>query len=261
MLRLLLVLALAPLAACASDSGDAYADDMRREHDGETPVASGATDGADALDVTETAVVYGVAADGDSLRGTFVVPAGGGDALPGLIVIHEWWGLNRNVIDQARRLANEGYAALAVDLYGGASADTPDGAQALMQAAEQPAMTDNLRQGYAFLEQRGAPRIGSVGWCFGGGQSLQAALALPTALDAAVMYYGQPVTDADALRPLQLPVLALFGADDASFPPDVIEVYPGADHAFANPSGERYQPAAAADAWTRTTAFLAEHLR
>ena len=275
MLRTLaLCLALLPLAACAD--GD-YADDMRREHDGETPTASGATDGADMLDVTVAEVAYGVGADGDSLRGRLVTPADARADLPGLVVIHEWWGLNDNIVDQARRLAAEGYAALAVDLYGGESADTPDGAMALMQAVDDAAAVGNLEQAHAFLRARGAPTVGSVGWCFGGGKSLQAALALPTELDAAVVYYGQPVTDAEALRPLQMPVLGLFGSEDAAFPPDTlaafeaalaeagveheIEVYDGADHAFANPSGQSYQADAAEDAWARTTAFLAEHLR
>ena len=278
-------LALAPLllSACASDSGSApgtdsgdYADEMHAQHAGETPVASGATEGAAALDVTVTPVAYGVSAAGDTLRGQLVAPTGAPADLPGLIVIHEWWGLNGNVVDQARRLADQGYAALAVDLYGGETADTPDAAMALMRAVDEAAATDNLRQAYAFLDGRGAPRVGSVGWCFGGGQSLNAALALPTQLDAAVVYYGQPVTDVDRLATLRLPVLGLFGADDTSFPPDLLDafeaalaeagveheivVYPDADHAFANPSGERYQPEAARAAWAQTTAFLAEHL-
>ena len=280
MLRLLaLALALVPLAACGdSTSGDGYADDMRRAHDGETPTPSGATAGADALDVTVTPVAYGVSAAGDSLRGQLVTPNDpDAAALPGLVVIHEWWGLNDNIVDQARRLADQGYAALAVDLYGGETADAPDAAMALMQAVDAEAAVDNLRQAHAFLAARGAPAVGSIGWCFGGGQSLQAALALPAELDAAVVYYGQPVTDAEALRPLQMPVLGIFGAEDAAFPPDTLDafqaalaeagvthevvVYPGADHAFANPSGERYQPEAAEDAWARTTAFLAEHLQ
>lgn len=279
MLRLVaLVLAPLLLVACASDSGgDGYADDMRVQHDGDSASASGATDGAAALDVTVTPVAYGVSASGDSLRGQLVTPAGAPDGLPGLVVIHEWWGLNDNVVDMARRLADQGYAALAVDLYGGEAAETPDAAMALMQAVDETAATDNLRQAVGFLDARGAPRVGSIDWCFGGGQALQAALALPTELDAAVIYYGQPVIDADRLAALQMPVLGLFGAEDASFPPDTlaafeaalaeagveheIVVYPGADHAFANPSGEKYQPEAAEDAWQKTTALLARALK
>lgn len=279
MLRLA-ALALAPLllSACASDSGSGdYAGEMRHRHDGDAPVASGATDGAAALDVTVTPVAYGVSAAGDTLRGQLVTPAGAPGDLPGLIVVHEWWGLNGNVVDQARRLADLGYAALAVDLYGGETAETPDRAMTLVRAVDDAAATDNLRQAYAFLAARGAPRIGSVGWCFGGGQALNAALALPAELDAAVVYYGQPVTDVARLSTLDLPVLGLFGADDTSFPPELlaefeaalgeagvaheIVVYPGADHAFANPSGEKYQPQAAEDAWAKTSSFLAEHLQ
>jgi carboxymethylenebutenolidase len=107
--------------------------------------------------------------------------------------------------------------------------------------------------------------------------SLRTALALPERLDAAVIYYGRPVTDADRLAALEMPVLALFGGADDSIPQDTVRafeagldaagvpnevvVYPGAGHAFANPSGNRYEPEAAEDAWSRTTAFLAEHLK
>lgn len=280
LLALLLCLALAACGSDRADSGAAdYADDMREQHDGETPEASGAAGDVSALDVTAQEVEYATVG-GETVTGTLVRPANASGLLPGVIVIHEWWGLNDNVRDMARRLADQGYAVLAVDLYGGRVASTPDSAMAFMQAAmgREADLTDNLEQAYAYLTEREqAPTVGSVGWCFGGMWSLRTALALPTDLDASVIYYGRPVTEADALRPLAMPVLALFGGADESIPMETVEafetaldaagvtnevvVYPGAAHAFANPSGQAFDAEAAEDAWTRTTAFLAEHLQ
>jgi carboxymethylenebutenolidase len=197
---------------------------------------------------------------------------------PGVIVIHEWWGLNDNVETMARMLAHQGYAALAVDLYGGESAETPENARALMQRTmddPEPAK-ENLRQAHAYLTgELGAPATGVIGWCFGGGWSLQTALMIPE-LDAAVMYYGRVVTDPEELRALDTPLLGIFGAEDEGIPVDqvremeaalgelgkdaTIHVYEGAGHAFANPSGTRYQPEAAKDAWEKTVAFFDQHL-
>ena len=272
------MLLVAALAACQPDDAPDYADDMREQHDGETPTASGMTDGADDLPVTAERVTYATV-DGEAVTGYFARPEAGGDSLPGLIVIQEWWGLNENVEAMARRLAGEGYQALAVDLYGGEVAETPDGAMQLMQAAmeREAALTDNLRQAHAYLTEAGAPRVGTIGWCFGGMWSLRTALALPDAVDATVMYYGRPVTDAGQLGALTMPVLALFGGADESIPQSTVEafddaltqarvahevvVYPGAAHAFANPSGQAYDPEAAENAWDRTTSFFAAYLK
>ncbi|MDZ7692395.1 MAG: dienelactone hydrolase family protein [Balneolaceae bacterium] len=102
-----------------------------------------------------------------------------------------------------RRLAEQGYTALAVDLYMGESADSPDQAGKLArQAGQNPGQAiSNLKQAYAYLdEQQNASNIGTIGWCFGGGWSLQAALAMPQMVDAAVIYYGRLVTDLEQLK-------------------------------------------------------------
>jgi carboxymethylenebutenolidase len=169
---------------------------------------------------------------------------------------------------------------LAVDLYGGATAETPDAAQALMTAllAEPEAARNNLSQAYDYLEKYAlAPRIASVGWCLGGGWSLQTALLFPEALDGMVMYYGQVLTERDRLAPMNVPVLGFFGAEDESIPVrDVqafrttlqelgktaeIRIVPRADHAFANPSGGNYNEQAANEAWDATLKFLERHLK
>ena len=278
MRALALALTMLTLAACEPSGDSGYAADMREEHDGETPTASGATAGAAELPVTGRTVRYADIA-GDSLAGFLAVPDSATGPLPGLIVIHEWWGLNDNVRDMTRRLANEGYAALAVDLYGGAVATTPDSAMAIMQRtmADRESAIDNLRQAFAYLTlDLQAPAVGSIGWCFGGGMSLQTALALPDELGAAVIYYGQVETDPALLVDLDMPVLGLFGGADEGIPVESVRafeaalgevgvaneivVYPSADHAFANPSGERYDAEAAEDAWGRVVAFLGAHL-
>jgi carboxymethylenebutenolidase len=277
-MRPLLILPLL-LALVACGPSDDYADRMAHEHAGETPTATAATDGADTLGVIEESVVYATV-EGRPVTGYLARPEGEAGALPGVIVIHEWWGLNDNVRAMTRRLAAEGYATLAVDLYEGRVAENPDSARALVQAASarEGALTENLVQAYRYLAgERHAPRVGAIGWCFGGGWSLRTALALPDSLDAAVVYYGQPVTERDRLARLNVPVLGLFGGADQGIPvarvremeatlhelgkDATIVVYEGANHAFANPSGDRYDAEAAEDAWDRTVAFFAEHLK
>ena len=161
-------------------------------------------------------------------------------------MIHEWWGLNDNVRAMAARYANEGYQVLAVDLYGGQAATTPDGAMALMRTAlGRPNETHaNLRQAYDYLTEHGATRVGVVGWCFGGSQSLNAALALPDQIDATVIFYGgNPPSDAAALRPLKMPILALYGAEDTSIPAEARSAFDaalteaGVTHEFPRLSG------------------------
>jgi carboxymethylenebutenolidase len=269
-----LPIAVLTVAATAQDEQREHAERMAREHAHDAPVANPVSQTAPAVEVATSEVQYATV-DGRPVTGYLARPATADRPLPGLIVIHEWWGLNDNIRAMTRRLAGEGYAALAVDLYGGQAAADPDTAFKLMTAAnERPAAAeDNLRQAYAYLaEQLRAPAVGSIGWCFGGGWSLSTALLLPDRLDAAVIYYGHLVTDPERLATLEMPILGLFGEQDQGIPLESVRafeaalrglgkeakivVYPGADHAFANPSGRNYQPEAAEKAWLETVAFL-----
>jgi carboxymethylenebutenolidase len=133
-----------------------------------------------------------------------------------------------------------------------------------------------LKQAFAYLEGDGQ-KVGTIGWCFGGGWSLGAAMALPDDVDATVIYYGRLVTEEEALAPLSMPILGFFGSEDQGIPIDsvnafeaalnalgkdaAIHVYEGADHAFANPSGNAYQAEPAQDAWGKTLAFFDAHLK
>ena len=250
---------------------DDYVEAMAREHADDAPVAA-AADGAPAGGISGKAVDYGpgtgyLAVPPDEVRG-------------GLVVIHEWWGLNDNIREMSNRLAAEGYLALAVDLYEGEVAAEPGEARELMSALmdDPERIESHLRAAHAWLREDGeAATVASIGWCLGGALSLRLAMMLPEELDAAVISYGRVVTDPERLAPLMMPILGIFGGQDRGIPVEsVLEfeglldtlgktaeivIYEDADHAFANPSGTRYEPEAAEDAWRRTLSFLEEHLQ
>ncbi|HEV2110279.1 MAG TPA: dienelactone hydrolase family protein [Gammaproteobacteria bacterium] len=269
---------LSPSLYAASMSDADYLAAMAAMHASDTPAPSPAAVEKPAQPVTGAEVVYATVG-GKEVRGYLSRPAAAKGPLPGIIVVHEWWGLNDNIRRMTDRLAGEGYEALAVDLYGAPAAKTPDEAKKLMLVAmaDKDAVKDNLRQAYAYLrDHEKATTLGVIGWCFGGGWALQTALLFPDKLDAVVMYYGQPVTDVKALATLRMPLLGLFGEEDMGITvADVlnfqdalkqagvdaeIHEYPGVGHAFANPSGQSYKPAVAKDAWERTKAFFKQHL-
>ncbi len=259
-------------------SDEEYAGRMAEEHREDSPVPGAASQGEPAAAVETEAVTYATV-DGNAVAGYLARPRDSEGAAPGIIVIHEWWGLNDNIRTMAEKLAGEGYTALAVDLYGGQVAEDSDEAQQLMQSAMQnvEAAHQNLRQAYTYLEEsHQTPRIGTIGWWFGGGWSLNTALLFPNQVDATVIYYGRLVTDTEKLETLQMPILGIFGAEDSGIPLDMVKefeqaldslrkdaaihIYEGAEHAFANPSGTRYKADAAADAWEKTLAFFEQHL-
>ena len=261
------------------ESAPNLSDRMEQEHRGETPTATEAALLEPAMPVTAEAVTYATVA-GEPITGYLAQPEGAEAGLPAIIAIHEWWGLNDNIRAMTERLAGEGYTVLAVDLYNSQVADTSAAARQLMQAVmndPEPAEA-NLQQAFDYLvTEQAASAIGSIGWCFGGGWSLQTGLLLPQQLDALAIYYGRLVTEPEQLEPLQMPIIGFFGAEDQAIPveqvrefeaalesldkPAEIYIYEEAGHAFANPSGERYAPEAAADAWAKTTEFFAQYLQ
>ena len=197
---------------------------------------------------------------------------------PAVGVIHEWYGLNDHIKHWADRLASDGYAALAVDLYGGVVAKNSEEAMAAMKAVDAAKSLAVMQAGEKFLREDArtkAKKVASLGWCFGGGKSLQLALNSST-LDACVLYYGHLETDAAKLSALKAPVLAIFGSKDGSIrPADVatwvdgmvkaerehrVMIFP-AVHAFANPSNAKYDEQSASVAWENVRMFLAEKLK
>ena len=147
----------------------------------------------------------------ETVNGMLYTPAGKGP-FPALIVIHEFWGLNGWVKDQASKLADQGYAALAIDLYRGKVADTPDMGHELMRGVPPDRAVRDLKAAYDFLASQPnvkKNRIGSIGWCMGGGYSLDAAIAEPE-LAASVINYGHLATDPAEMKKIQSPILGLF---------------------------------------------------
>ena len=268
----------APADSAEVAAGRENVEAMAEEHAADTTDPSPAAEMAPAREVvSDPRLPYAEA--GDTLvYGHFAAPADVFEPLPAVILIHEWWGLNDNVRAMADRLAGEGYMVLAVDMYAGKTAKSPEEARQLMlQVVEDPDVgKDNIRSAYEFLQTAGAPHIGSLGWCFGGGWSLTTAQLFPDDLDAAVIYYGRVTDDEEALRPVSAPILGLFGAADQGIPVDSVEsfraalerlrkdheihIYPDVGHAFANPTGQNYNADAAMDAWQKTLEFLDRHL-
>lgn len=281
----MLVLVLAACNAGTSTADDAATaagrknvDAMFREHANDTTDSSLAAQIDPVRPVISQTMAYTEFRD-ELVYGYFAAPADMFEPLPAIIMIHEWWGLNDNIRAMADRLAGEGYIVFAVDMFRGKVANTPGEARLLMlDVVEDPEPArDNIRAAYNFVSNTaGAPRVASIGWCFGGGWSLNAAQLFPDELDAAVIYYGQVTNDDEVLGPIGAPILGLFAAEDAAIRTssvlafkDALErlrknydihIYPGVGHAFANPTGRNYDAAAADDAWRRTLAFLDLHL-
>ena len=239
---------------------------------------SGSSEAGDVSAVVAETLAY-AEVDERLVYGHFAFPANMVDPLPGVIVVHERWGLDDGVRAQADRLAAQGFVVLAVDLYGGATATDVSSASPLMvQVLENPQLAeDNIRQAYQFLIDTGpAPAIGAMGWSFGGGWALNTALLFPDELDATVIYYGQVSDDQERLEPLNVPVLGLFGARDRGVTAETVDgfeaalealgkdydirTFPDVGHGFADPDSATYNAVIAEEAWTLTIDFLNRHL-
>lgn len=215
----------------------------------------------------------------ETVSGYLALPSGAGKH-PAIIVIHEWWGLNDWVKQQAEKFAEQGYVALAVDLYRGQSAKTPDDAHILMRGLPDDRGLRDLESAFAYLSSRpdvDTKKIGAIGWCMGGGWSIKLAEDQPK-LAAFVVNYGPLPTDAAIIAKIKAPMLGNFGADDKGIPPSAVQafesamkkdgssvdikIYDGAGHAFQNPNNkDGYRPEATADADKRIDSFFAKTLK
>lgn len=212
---------------------------------------------------------------GDETVSAFLALPSSSGKHPALVVIHEWWGLVPWVKDQAGRLAANGYVALAVDLYRGATAENSSQASKLARGLPPARALGDLQAAYQYLASRPdvePARIGVIGWCMGGGWALRLAEHQPH-LAACVVNYGALPQSQESIRAIKAPVLGNFGRDDRGIPPAAVtafaaamkaagnnihvKIYAGAGHAFQNPNNKAgYRPQAARDAWARTLAFL-----
>jgi carboxymethylenebutenolidase len=166
-----------------------------------------------------------------------------------------------------------------VDLYRGKQTDNPEQAHELMRGLPDDRALRDLAAAFAYLKtspEVNPDRIGSIGWCMGGGYSIKLAVAEPT-LAACAVYYGPLPTEPESLAAIQAPVLGFFGDKDEGIPeasvlafddamrklgrPVEVHVYRNAGHAFANPEGKNFHREAAADAWGKLKGFFGKHLK
>jgi carboxymethylenebutenolidase len=215
----------------------------------------------------------------EKVSGYLAAPAGS-TKKPALVVIQEWWGLNDFIKRKADGFSRQGYVALAVDLYRGKVTADPDTAHQLMRGMPEDRAMRDLQAAVVYLRSRpdvDGKRIGSIGWCMGGGYSLALALADPT-LAGSVIYYGRLVTDDAKIAGLSVPLLGNFGGKDQGIPTETVreferkakaasktadfKIYPEAGHGFASSSDpEVFRAEDAKDADARADAFLARVLK
>ena len=192
-----------------------------------------------------------------------------------LFVFHEWWGLNDYIKQEAERLGKDlgNVNVLAIDLYNGNVATEREQAMKYMQAVTTERARAIINGAIAYAGKD--PDIATIGWCFGGSWSLQAAILAGDKAEAAVMYYGMPERDVEQLKKLDAPVLGIFAEQDGSITPEIVRDFEqkmkeadkevtikmyDAVHAFANPSNPKYDKVAAADAHKLAVEFLKKHL-
>ena len=217
--------------------------------------------------------------DGQPVHGLLYEPAGQG-VHPAIVVVHEWWGLDGWVKEQAQNLADEGYVALAVDLYHGKVTSSPATAQKLMMGLNRQQAVANVVAAAKYLAAQknvNAKRIGAVGWCMGGGYAALLAVHDPH-LKAVAINYGELPESRAELAMIHASVLGIFGgADPVVTPKEVhafeqtmhslhkpieVKIYAGAGHAFENSNNQRgYREADAKDAQAQMRRFFARELK
>ncbi len=219
-------------------------------------------------------------ADGTELHGYLAQPSETG-VYPAVLLIHEWWGFNEGMTVLADALAAEGYVVLAADAYRGEVTSQVPRALYLRLSTPEAQVFNDVDAALAYLMAQDSvdtDKIASMGFCFGGGHSLQLGMRQSENLALTILYYGTVVTNPELLRPLidNQPVLGLFGEDDTSIPtadvlefeaalnsldiPNQVTIYPGVGHAFLNEDNYN-EPGAAGDAWQETLEFLADNLK
>jgi carboxymethylenebutenolidase len=228
-------------------------------------------------DISTSEVTY---KSGDEMiKGFLSIPKGNGP-FPALIVIHEWWGLNGWIKENAKMFAEKGYVSLAVDLYRGKITTNPDEAHEIMRGLPEDRAVRDLKSAVAYLQSRSdvkKDKIGSIGWCMGGGYSLQTALNVPQ-LSACVINYGRLVTEQESIDKINCPILGIFGEQDRGIPPNSVKtfeevckksgkqittyIYPNVGHAFMNPNNKGgYNKETTEKAWNEIFTFFEKKLK
>ncbi|MEZ4515792.1 MAG: dienelactone hydrolase family protein [Chloroflexota bacterium] len=211
-------------------------------------------------------------------RGHLAMPDGIGP-WPGVVVIQEWWGLNDNIRQTADYIAENGFVALAPDLYFGETASEPDDARKLAMALQWDEALQVIQVAVNTLinHPEVSPKvIGLTGFCMGGGLAWHGAAKLTGLGAVAPCSGGGPEMTPDEVEQISVPVLAIYGELDRGVSPEVAQrratmmdeagiehetvIYPGAEHAFLNDTRPVYNPEAAEDAWQRMFALFRDNL-
>jgi carboxymethylenebutenolidase len=187
-----------------------------------------------------------------------------------IFVIQEWWGLNDYIKKQSETLWSDlGLNVIALDMYDGKLATTRDSAAAYMQAVKKNRLEDIIKGAIMYAGKKA--KIFTVGWCFGGGWSLQATLLAGRQAAGGIMYYGQPEKEVKKLKTLKVDVMGFFGNKDQWPAPAVIDEFEKnmqkagkklivnryeANHAFANPSNPNFDKEATEDAYRKLLEFV-----
>ena len=230
------------------------------------------------MEITSKMVEFPSAAPRGKTGGFLATPKGTGK-YPGVLVIQEIWGVVENIKDITRRLAGEGYVALAVDLYDGKTVANLEDGRSIREKISEEMMLRDINAGFEYLKSltKVKPnRIGSVGYCMGGGLSLRLACENKE-LAAAVVFYGRNPSPIDLVKNINCPLMGNYAGEDkgiteadVNFLRDTlkkygkthdIKIYPGAPHGFFNDTRESYRPEAAKDAWQRVLNFYGKYLQ
>ncbi len=217
---------------------------------------------------------------GVTLQGYLALPPGSG-AHPAVLMIHEWWGLNRDITLLADALAKEGYLVLAADGFRGSVATTPEQAMKQVTGTPREQVAADLDAALEFLRSHplaDPARVATVGFCFGGTQSMFQSTRQANLAATVIFYGGGPIQDASGLGSMGRsgPVLGIYGEQDSSIPvaqvrafenalksrgiSSTVTLYPGVGHAFVKSNTYR-NGAAAEQAWRQMVAFLAGALK
>jgi len=225
--------------------------------------------------VTSEMLPYGEVGE-QNVYGYFAFPEDMVDPLPAVVVIHDWWGLNDEIREFGNRLAAEGFIVLAVDLFGGSTTTVPTDARGLeLGVVEEPELAmRNIERAHWFARNVAeAPSVAVLGFGFGGGLALSAAIAQPADFSAVVTYYGQVNSDQDSLAPVKGAILGLFAQSDRAVPISNVReferaldaldkefeivVFDDARRGFADKlMPDAYDPDLDAQAWDKSVEFL-----
>jgi carboxymethylenebutenolidase len=257
------------MTCCAASATEAYAQNgsdknFMAKHDEPIPFHYESENGKD--------ITYATA-DGKTAHAWEVKSANGSPYY--LFVIHEWWGLNDYIKQEAEKLGRDlGINVIALDLYDNVVTSTREEAAKAMQAVTTDRATAIVKGAYAYAGAKA--KVFTIGWCFGGGWSLQSTLIGGSQAVGCIMYYGQPEKDVERLKTLHADVLGFFGNLDQYPSPQVVSEFADnmnkagkklylnryeATHAFANPSNPNFNKDATEDAYKKVLVFVKDRMK